>query len=259
MGVVKFDQVRPSDAPGAGGNELSVGGAVKPVRMVRLQGRRPASMVGGEVDEEAPALRMHGADQLAELIERRRVGIEFRHRGVDTEEVGRRKRASIFAHHRIGCGHGEDGQCLDDSETHRVHDEVEPARNLAEGSELPREDGVDRIAAPRLRGLDLHRQVAALRPFGHGPTLGEEAALAMENADLAQGHRRFPDAWRRLHHRNIAPLLLKRRHAFIVLFDCLATRNDRAADLRTERGAPPAGRVKRQGDLQQIALPAEMI
>ena len=256
--VVELHEVGPDDAPGAGRDERAVRLAAEPVGVVGLERGSPARMVRGQVDEEAAAARVDGADELAELVERRRLPVELRHRGVDAEEVGRGERAAVLAHHRVGGGDGEDGERLDDVEAHRPHDDVEPARDRAEGPELAREDRVDRVAAARLRRRHLHREVAARRPFGRAPAGGEEAALAPEDAHLAEGQLRPPEARRRLRHRHVAPLPLQRRRAEVVLLDRLAAGDRRAADLRAEDGAPRARRVQLQRDGQRVAGPAEV-
>ena len=49
--------------------------------MVGLERGRPAGVVGGEVDEEASAARVDGVDELAELVERRRLHVDSAHAG----------------------------------------------------------------------------------------------------------------------------------------------------------------------------------
>ena len=52
IGIIKLDQICPHYAPCAGRNELAVFLAMKPLRVVRLQSRCPAGMIGRQVDKE---------------------------------------------------------------------------------------------------------------------------------------------------------------------------------------------------------------
>ena len=204
------------------------------------------------------AARVDGADELAELVERRRLRVELRHRGVDAEEVGRGERAAVLAHHRVGGGDGEDGERLDDVEPHSAHDDVEPAHHFAERAELAREDRVDRVAAARLRRFHLHHEVVPAGPLRGVRPLGEEAALPLEDPHLAERQLHAPDAGRGLRHRHVAPLPFQRRRAEVVLLDRLAAGDRRAADLRAEDGAPRTRRVQLQRGGERVARPAEV-
>ena len=163
--VVELHEVRPCDAPRARGDELAVRLPVEPVRMMRLQRRGPARVVRGQVDQEKPPLRVHGADQLLELVERRRVLVELGHRRIDRQEVRRRERATVLAHHRVGRGNGERRQGLDDPEAHRVHDDRQTADDFAERAELPRKNAVDGI----VNGLDDKQKMAIWAKYGISP------------------------------------------------------------------------------------------
>ena len=141
--VVELHKIGPGNTPRTGADELAVLLAMKPVGVMRLQCRRPARMVRGEINQNQAFPRVHGADQFPKLVQWRRVFVEFGHRRIDREKVRRGERATVLAHHRICCRDGKRRQGLNDPETHRVHDEREPADDLAERSELPRKDAVN--------------------------------------------------------------------------------------------------------------------
>ena len=255
--VVELDEIRPLDAPGARRMEAAVRLVPEPVRVVRLQGRGPARVVRGQVDEEEPAPRMDGANQLLELAERRDGLVELGHRGIDREEVRRGERTAVFAHDGIRRRHGERRQRLDDAEAHRVHDERQTPHDFAEAAELAREDAVDRVVRARLAALDLDVQVAPLGPFGHVRTFGEEAGLAGEDADLVQGNLGREDAGRGLGERNVRPRLREGRHALLRLVDDLAAAHGGVAKVRAERGAAFARRIDGERDGERVAAPHE--
>ena len=225
--------------------------------MVRLQGRRPARVVRGQVDEEEPALRVDGADQLLELLQRRDGLVELGHRRIDREEVRRGERAAVLAHDGVGRRHGERRQGLHDAEAHRVHDERQAAHDLAEAAELPREDAVDRVARARLGALDLDVQVAALRPLRHVRALGEEAGLAGEDADLVERDLAREHAGRGLGERDVRPRLRERGEALLRLVDDLAAAHVAVAEVRAERRAPLARRIDGERDGERVAAPLE--
>ena len=114
--------------------ERTVTVACKPFRMMILQDRRPAGVIGREVDEDTGAAGMHGVHQLAELVQRRRRWIELGKCRIDGIEIGCRKRAAVATHARKSRGHGMDWQQLDDPEPQRADDEVEPGGQGAEGT-----------------------------------------------------------------------------------------------------------------------------
>ena len=255
--IVELDEIRPGDAPGAGTHEPAVVLTVKPLRMMRLQRRRPARVVCGEVDQHEPVPRVNGADQLLELVKRRRTLVELGHGRIDGKEVGRRERTAVFAHHRVGRRHGERRQRLDDPEAHRVHDEREPPDDLAKRAELPRKDAVDRVARARLAALDLDVRVAALGPLGHMRPLGKEAGLAGEDADFVQADVRPEKPRRHFLERNVRPRLRERRQALLGLVDNLAAADRRVPDVGAKCGATLARRVELQCHGQRVAAPLE--
>lgn len=257
MRIFELDEVGPLHAPRAGADETPVGLAVEPVGMVRLQRRGPAGVVGGKVHEEEAAPRVHRVDELAELVERRRVLVELRHRRIDRIEIERGERAAVLAHDRVRRRHGERRQRLDEAEAHPVHDERQAADDLAERAELAREDGVDGIVLPRLGAFDLDVGVAPLRPFGDVRAVGEEARLAREDADLVERDVGAEDAGGDFGERDVRPGARHRRFAALRLGDDLAAAHPRVADVGAEGGAAPARRVQRQRHGQPVAPPLE--
>ena len=253
--VVELHEVRPLDAPRSGRHEASVRLAVEPVGMVGLQRRRPAGVVRGEVDEEESAPRVYRVDEFAELVERRRVLVELRHRGIDGKEIEGGERASVLAHHGVGGRDGERRESLYEPEAHLVHDERKPPHDLAEGPELAREDGVDRVVPARQGALDLYVQVLSLGPLRHVGALGEEAGLAGEDADLVERNVRAENSGRNLGERNVRPGARERRLAAFGLRDDFAAPDPRTADVRAECGPSPAGRVEFEGYNENIAPP----
>ena len=188
--------------------------------------------------------RVHRVDELAELVERSRELVELRHRGVDGEEVGRGERAAVLAHYGVGRRNGERGERLHDAEAHPVHYDVEPPRDFAEGPELAREDGVDRVVRARLRALDLDVRVASVGPLGDVRPLGEEARLAGEDADLVERDVGGEHAGRDLGKRDVGPRLRERRLAALRLGDYLAPPHAGVADVGPERRASLPRRVE---------------
>ena len=257
IGVVQLHKIRPHDAPGAGARELPVGGAPEPVGMVRLQRRRPAGMVCGQVHEEKPLARMHGIDEFLELVERRRVFVELRHRGIYRQEIERRERAAVFAHDRVGGRHRERRQGLDDPEPHPVHDERQPARHFAETAELAGEYRVDGVVLAGFRALHLDMEVRSVRPFRHIGIFREEARFTGEYPDFPKPDLQREDAGGRLLHRDVGPGLRKRHFAALGLGDDFGAAHLGVADVAAERRPPFARIFKLQLHLQDVAAPLE--
>ena len=257
LGVVKLDEIRPRDAPRPRRVEAAVRLVAEPVGVVRLQGRRPAGVVGGKVDEEQPPVRVDGADQLLELPQGRDGLVELRHRRIDGEEVGRGERAAVVAHDGVGRRHGKRRQRLNDAEAHLVHDQRQAADDFAETPELAREDAVDGVVLARLGALDLDVQVAPLRPLGDLRALREEARLAGEDAHLVQGNLGLEMAGRFLAEGDVRPRLGERRHALLGLVDDLLAADVAVAEVGAEGGATRARRGEVERDAQRVAAPFE--
>ena len=255
--MVELDEVLPDRAPGAGGVEAAVGLAAEPFGVVGLERGGPARVVGRQVDEERTALGVHGVDQFAKLVERRRGSVELGHGRINRKEIRGGKGAAVFAHHGVGGRHGERRKRLDDPKAHAVHDVVQPPHDFAEGAELAREDGVDRIAEPRGGRLDLDMEVGAFRPYGKARIRREEARLAGKDAHLVQRDLARKHARSRLGHRHVVPGLGERRHALLGLLDDFAAANGRPAQIGAENGATLARRANRERHGERVALPSQ--
>ena len=257
IGIVELHEIRPFDAPGTGRMEPSVGLVIEPVRMMSLQGRSPARVIGGKIDEEQSATRMHAVDELTELVKRRRELVELRHRRIDGIEISGGERTAVLAHHRIGRRHRERRQRLDDLEAHLVHDQRQPPRDFAEGAELTRKHGVDRTVPAQIVRLHLDMEIVAIRPFRNVGPIGEETRLAGEHADLIQGNVDFKHSGAGLCHRDIRPGPRQRHLSAFGLGDDLTPPHLRTAEIRAERRAPFARMVQGESYGKDIALPLQ--
>ena len=253
--IVQLDEIGPGDAPSSRRDELAVRLTMEPVGMMGLQRRRPACVIRGQVDKHQSLPRMHCAHQLPELVERRRVFVELGHRRVDGQKIGRSERTAVFTHHGIARRDRERRQRLDDPKPHRVHDERQAADDLAERTELPRKNAVDRIAAARLGAFDLDVRVASFGPLGHARAFGEETRLAGKNANLVQRDFGTVDPRPDFIKRDVRPSLRERCDPLFGLVDDFAAPNGRPSQVCAKRRTSLARLVKRQGHGQRVATP----
>ena len=290
LGIVQLHQVFPRHAPGAGRVEGAVHVALVPLRVVDLEGRRPAGVVRRQIHEEAPAVRVRRRHQLAELIQRRGRGVELRQRRIHRKEVQPREGRAVAPHPRVGRRRRVDGQEQEVAEAqpreevpqvarqraegparrdHRVARPVERPLLLGEGperrrrghrrAELPGEGRVDHVAAGGVRRGHLDDRVAPLGPFRHGRVVRDEAGLAREDAHLQQRHAHPPLAAPARFHRDVVPIVAADQPRLVHVGQHLALMHRGRAQVRAEDHPPAPPPLAEGPHLQHVSDPAQQL